>query len=170
MKQLFSDIIGFIKNLNQVDFLLYFAILVLIILVVSLIYIIKTSDEEEEEILVDELSNNEDIDISEIVTNIENTIPPAIEFTSYEKEQEEKAIISYEELLAKSKEGVISYNEEEIENTEISIKKIDLDNIIVENEEKKNIERNTKSTKYAEEEAFLQTLKQLSDLLNESFS
>ena len=168
MKQLVSDIIGFIKNLNQVDFLLYFAILVLIILVVSLIYIIKTSDEEEE-FEVEDL-DDEDIDLSEIVTNIENTSPPAIEFTSYEKEQEEKAIISYEELLAKSKEGIVSYNEEEIENAEISIKKIDLDNIIIENETKKNVERNTKSTKYAEEEAFLQTLKQLSELLNESFT
>ena len=106
MKQLFTDIIGFVNNLSQVDLLLYFAILVLIILVVSLIYIIKTSDDEEE---ITEGFNNEDIDLSEIVTNIENTDPPTIEFTSYEKEQEEKAIISYEELIAKNKNGHTMY-------------------------------------------------------------
>lgn len=164
MKQLFSDIIGFVKNLSQVDLLLYFAILVLIILVVSLIYIIKTSDDEEE---ITESFNNEDIDLNEVVTNIENTDPPTIEFTSYEKEQEEKAIISYEELIAKNKSGAISYNEEEIENGEISIKKIDLDNIIVENEKeiKEEID-STKLFKYANEEAFLSALKTLNELLN----
>lgn len=163
MKQLFSDIIGFTKNLTQVDLLLYFAILVLIILIVSLIYIIKNSDEEE----IKEEFNTEEIDLKEVVSNIENVEPPTIEFTSYEKDQEEKAIISYDELIAKNKSGTFQYNEEEIQNDEISIKKIDLDNIVASNEIAKEatISEN-KLFKYANEEAFLNALKALSELLN----
>lgn len=164
MKQLFSDIISFTKNLTQVDLLLYFAILVLIILIVSLIYIIKNSTEEEE---LKEEFNTEDIDLKEVVSNIENVDPPNIEFTSYEKDQEEKAIISYDELIAKNKKGNIYYNEEEIQNDEISIKKIDLDNIIASNEiPKEALENEKKLFKYANEEAFLNALKALNELLN----
>lgn len=163
MKQLCSDILGFTKNLTQVDLLLYFAILVLIILIVSLIYIIKNSALEE----VIEEDDSEDIDLKEIVTNIENTNTPTIEFTSYEKDQEEKAIISYDELIARNKTGNINYNEEEIINDEISVKKIDLDNIITLNEKKqeKN-ETSNKLFKYANEEAFLNALQALNELLN----
>ena len=163
MKQLFSDIIGFMKNLNPVDFLLYFSILILIILVVSLIYIIKTSDEEEKEVF-----SAEEIDLKEVVNEIEESVPPNIPFTSYEKDQEEKAIISYEELLAKNKTGRINYNEEAVLEDDISVKKIDLDHII--NAQKKIPEEqsreNSELFKFAEEEAFLKALKTLNKLLN----
>jgi len=164
MKQLFSDIINLVKNMNHVDFLLYFSILVLIILVVSLIYIIKTS--EDEEFVVDTF-NSEDIDLKEVVENIENTEPPTVEFTSYERDQEEKAIISYDELIARSKTATINYGEEEIIDDELTIKKIDLDSIVNTNEiilEEKTRENHL--FKYTNEEAFLQALKQLNELLN----
>lgn len=165
MKQLLNDIIGFTKNLSQIDYLLYFAILVLIILVVSLIYIIKTEDEEETSTSIE--IENEDINLNEIVSNIENTTPPTIEFTSYEKEQEDKAIISYDELVARSNSGAINYDEEEIINNEISVKKIDLENIIASNESKKEIiKEENKSFRYINEETFLDTLKTLSETLN----
>ena len=165
MKQLFRDIIGFSKILTQVDLLLYFAILVLIILVVSLIYIIKNSDEEEE---IKEERNTADLDLKEVVSNIENTSTPnTIEFTSYEKDQEEKAIISYDELIARNKTGNINYDEEEILNDDISVKKIDLDNMVTftEKEEAKP-EKESKLFKYANEEAFLSALQALNELLN----
>lgn len=165
MKQLFRDIIGFSKNLTQVDLLLYFAILVLIILVVSLIYIIKNSDEEEE---IKEERNTADLDLKEVVSNIENTSTPnTIEFTSYEKDQEEKAIISYDELIARNKTGNINYDEEEILNDDISVKKIDLDNMVTftEKAEEKN-KTESRLFKYANEEAFLSALQALNELLN----
>lgn len=164
MKQLFSDIINLVKSMNHIDCLLYFSILVLIILIVSLIYIIKTS--EDEEIVVDTF-NTEDIDLKEVVENIENTEPPTVEFTSYERDQEEKAIISYDELIARSKTGTINYGEEEVIDDELTIKKIDLDSIVNSNEiilEEKVQENHL--FKYTNEEAFLQALKKLNELLN----
>lgn len=164
MKQLFTDIFNLVKNMNQIDFLLYFAILILIILVVSLIYIIKTS--EDEEVVIDTF-NPEDIDLKEVVENIENTEPPTVEFTIYERDQEEKAIISYDELIARSKTGTINYGEEEVIDDELTIKKIDLDSIVNSNEiEIQETKQENHLFKYTNEEAFLQALKQLNELLN----
>ena len=90
MKQLIKDIISFSKSLTAVDLLLYFAVLTLIILIVSLIYIIKTSDDEEAEDLIENKTtffNQEDVDIKEIITNIENREETVSEFTDYESEQ-----------------------------------------------------------------------------------
>lgn len=164
MKQLFNDIIGFTKSLTEVDLLLYFAVVVLIILVVSLIYIIKTSDDEEE-VQKATMFNEEDIDLKEVVTNIETTKPPVVEFTSYEEEQEEKAIISYDELISKSKLENINYDEEKVINDEVSVKKIALDHITnsqMENE----VPRSNSLFNYEKEEAFLKTLQALNELLN----
>ncbi len=162
MKQLFSDILGFIKSLNQLDLLLYVAIVILIILVVSLIYIIKTSEEEEE---ATTLFNNEDIDLKEIVTTIENAEPKTVEFTSYEEEQEEKAIISYDELIKKKQAGTINYDKEELINNEVSIKKINL-NSLTTTDTKNETDKTNSLFNFEKEEAFLETLKALNELLN----
>ena len=163
MKQLFSDIAGFMTDLNHVDLLLYFAILILIILVVCLIYIIKNSDNDTEII---EEANKDEVDLNDIVTNIQNNEPSVIEFTNYEKDQEEKAIISYDELLEKNKQGKIVYDEEKISDDEVSIKKIDLDKIIKENMEEKKEQTESKLFQYTNEEAFLKALNALNELLN----
>lgn len=156
--QIIQDILGFIKALTEIDLLLYFAVLVLIILIVSLIYIIKTSEEEEEILPVPK--ENQD-DLKSIVTTLENTKPPALELTDYEAEQEERAIISYEELLAKNGRGSITYEEENRSNDEITIKKIDLDSLIKKPEEKKS---NT-FVNYQREEEFLKSLQDLNKFL-----
>lgn len=161
MKQLCKDIINFLSNLSQIDFLLYFAVLILIILVVSLLYIIKTGSEEE---YVETESDSEELDLNEVVTKIENTVPPVVEFTSYEEEQEEKAIISYDELIKKSKTGAINYNDES-SNEEISIKKINLDNMM-KTEEANPVVEESYHFHYEREENFLKTLQELSKLLN----
>ncbi len=166
MKQLFSDIAGFMTDLNHVDLLLYFAILILIILVVSLIYIIKNSDNDTEMTEMIEETTKDEVDLNDIVTNIQNNEPSAIEFTSYEKDQEEKAIISYDELLEKNKQGKIVYDEEKISDDEVSIKKIDLDKIIKENMEEKKEQTESKLFQYTNEEAFLKALNALNELLN----
>lgn len=165
MKQLFKDILNLVTSLNQMDLLLYFAVLILIILIVSLIYIIKTSDEEELETIENgtTLYNNEDVDLKEIITNIEESKPPVVEYTDYEREQEEKAIISYDELIERSKMGTIKYDTEE-DNKEVSIKKINLDKLAktdIKEEKPKGSLFN-----YEKEEAFLKALKSLNELLN----
>ena len=163
MKQLIRDIIGFLRNINKIDYLLYFAILVLIILIVTLIYIIKTSDEEES--LYMEEEPKEDIDLQEVVSNLESTTPPVADFTNYEKDQEAKATISYDELLARNNQANINYNEEKILDDEISVKKVNLDQIINESENK-NISLKETEDKFQEEEQFLEQLKSMSDVLN----
>lgn len=168
MKQLFKDLLNFITSLSQMDLLLYFAVLVLIILVVSLIYIIKTSDEEEIYENPEDgttMYNNEDIDLKEIITNIEESNPPVVEYTDYEREQEEKAIISYDELIERSKMGMIKYDTEEENNKEVSIKKINLDKM-TKVEGKVETPKSNSLFRYEKEEAFLKALQSLNELLN----
>ncbi len=166
MKQFLSDILGFMKNLNFIDLLLYIAILVLLILIVSLVYIIKTTPDLEEEII--ELEEESELDLKEVVNNIENNQinDATATFTNYEKDQEEKAIISYEELIAKNKMGEINYKEEEIIDDEILVKKINLDDMISASKKSDNHPKENKLFRYANEEAFLKTLQTLNELLN----
>ena len=163
MKQLFKDFLGFIKCLSQVDILLYVAILCLIILIVSLIYIVKTSEEVEEDGSC--MFNNDDVDLKDIVTNIENTDSTAINITSYEEEQEEKAIISYDELIKRGKNDQISYENEEILNNEVSVRKINLDKKTKTETEPIKVFNNN-FFNYEKEEEFLKSLQALNKLLN----
>jgi len=91
----------------------------------------------------------------------------AIEMTPYEEEQEEKAIISYEELLSKTQNVSISYSDSTISD-DISIKKVDLEKTGKIELDPIKKETNTKipSLAYAHEEEFLNTLKQLQKLIN----
>ncbi len=104
------------------------------------------------------------IDLEAITKNIETNYKPAkIELTSYEQEQENNAIISYEELLKSKDKKKVNYDDEYQNNMDINIKKVDL---------KANSGTEIPGTKievslmnYEREEAFLKALKQLqSDL------
>lgn len=165
--ELIKDIIELIKDLNGIDILLYVAILILIILVVSLMYIIKNSDEEMDTIVEEQ---KEVEDLKSVVSTIENKEPRTSELTEYEAEQEEKAIISYAELLEKNKKARL--NAEKKSHEEIVIKKIDLDTL-TENKEpeenepvKEEKKENIVFYNYQREEEFLKCLKTLNNLLN----
>ncbi len=89
MGRFMSDVFGFIKSLNPIDILLYFAVVILIVLIVSLIYIIKTSDDEDE---IEEKGSsyykeikNDDLDLKEVMADLSATSSiPHEETTSYE--------------------------------------------------------------------------------------
>lgn len=181
MGQFFIDMLSFLKSLSPIDFILYFAVLVLIILVISLIYILKTSDNEFEyaenslqdqgELQPIKLSSsnetlNDVIDLKEIVNTIDEKPTPVIDMTAYEAEQEEKAIISYDELINSTTSHPINYDTEELIDNMVKVKKINLENITNPNivEETPRIE--VKLFTYDHEEAFLKTLQQLNELLN----
>ncbi len=179
MIQFFGDMISFLKTLSYIDYILYFAVLVLIVLIISLIYVMRMSDDELEENIMEqspkELIANKiempkeeakDIDLLEIVNTIDETPKPVIDMTAYEAEQEEKAIISYDELINTTKSHPINYDTEELIDNTVKVKKINLDNItnLDITEEKPRIE--VKLFTYDHEEAFLKTLKQLNELLN----
>ena len=161
-----TDIISFLKSLTFVDYVLYFSVLVLIILMVSLVYIVRTSTEEEEEEI--EEDNDGDIDLVALSKEIDEHTPyNNIDLTDYETEQEEKAIISYDELIKQHKNYDLNY-EKESNNEGISIKKIDNQNPVnesLEPQEEVKPESNILFT-YDREEEFLRVLKQLNKLLN----
>ena len=91
----------------------------------------------------------------------------AVELTSYEEEQEEKAIISYDELLSKTQNVSISYSDSSIQD-DISIKKVDLEKTgkIELDPLKQELNTRIPTMSYDHEEEFLETLKQLQKLLN----
>lgn len=158
MKNLVIDVVSFLKTLTFIDYVLYFAILILIILVASLIYLLKTTNIDEEDFEYDE-----EFDIKSTVEELSQTKSQNINLTDYEKEQEEKAIISYEELVNTIKKNEINYEEENTPNKDVKIRKIDLDNLDKEcNREPVKVRLMT----YEHEEEFLRSLKQLQKLLN----
>lgn len=161
MKSMFIDILNFLRSLTFIDYVLYFAILILIILVVSLIYLLKTTGIDEEDL--NETDDNE-FDIKNAIEQISQEQPKNIDLTEYEKEQEEKAIISYEELVNSIKRNKINYETEDNDN-DVSIKKIDLDNLISD-EEDKSENYTYKNVTFVHEEKYLQELKQLIKLLD----
>jgi hypothetical protein len=180
MIHFFEDILAFLKTLSFIDYILYFAILVLIILIISLIYILRMNDEDfenpsetkdfdspkKEENRNTLQEQNDFIDLRQIVNTIDEKPTPVIDMTAFEAEQEEKAIISYDELISNTKSHPINYDTEELVDDTIKVKKINLENLtnLEITEEPPRIE--VKLFTYDHEEAFLQTLKQLNELLN----
>jgi hypothetical protein len=105
-------------------------------------------------------SKKDMIDLEKITKNIETNYKPAIvELTSYEQEQENNAIISYEELLASRNNSDVNYDNEYKNNTDIGIKKVSFSNSKGESIGQTKIEVNLMN--YEKEEAFLKALRQL---------
>ena len=154
--KLFSDIWEFLKTLNFVDIVFFFAVLILMVLVVTLIYFIKINNDEEVK------DKKEETAEMKIVREIQENLgkeEPTVNFTEYEKDQEDKAIISYDELLNKNNNYELNYENEELHD-DLSIKKVNLDDLV-----NKNVEStprvDVRVISFAKEEAFLQALKQL---------
>lgn len=197
MINFFSDIWSVISSFAFVDYILYFSVVTLIVLIVSLIYVIKNEKQESREKLLEQevgsvkndiiTNENEELDLQSIVNTIDEKPAPLIDMTAYEEEQEQKAIISYEELIKMESPNAINYSDEELVDDIIPVKKIQVSQIDLSNanefagglkltqkepkfEVESNIEK--KETKeirlfsYEKEEAFLKALKQLNELLN----
>ncbi len=164
------DIIAVLKRLSFIDYVLYFSVLALIILTITLLFIIKDEDEQKKLGSDSHVEDNE-IDLKTIRDTIDENPKPLIDMTSYEEEQEQKAIISYDELLKEANKKQLNYTEEKLVDDCIPVKKIDLNNIlnepiindinVIDKEEKK-----LNLFHYEQEEAFLKALKELNELLN----
>ena len=164
--------------LSWVDIIFFLAVIFLIILVVTLIYFIiinkdedteKTSKievkeevKEEPKIKIYDDPNEKDelIDLRTLTKQMETQDSSPITMNLYEEEQEEKAIISYDELLAKKEDLKLNY-EDEKQIGNVTVKKVDMDNITVPNDEKK-----ISVISYEKEEAFLEALKKLQEQIN----
>ncbi len=160
--KLINDIIAILSSLSFIDYILYFSVLALLILTIALIYVLKSEDDDKPNIGSEEMNNN--IDLEHIVETIVENPEPLVDMTAYEEEQEQKAIISYDELIKESNKKHLQYDKVELVDDVIPAKKINLTDMINEHTEKLNDE--TTIFHYEREEAFLQTLKELNRLLN----
>ncbi|MCM1053609.1 MAG: hypothetical protein NC483_06525 [Ruminococcus sp.] len=161
--QLIYDTIDFLKSVAFVDVIFFLAILVLMLLIITLIYFIKENNEDTENADISKLT---ELDfLKEITEEIENSEPKEISLNNYEEEQEEKAIISYDELIKHKNNFALNYSEEETINDDIKVKKVDLDNLV--NKDLK-VESKVHGAifNYEKEEAFLAALRALQQTLN----
>ena len=188
MKNLILDFTSFIKSLNFIDILFIISLIGLVALIVTLVYIVKINKEETLEFLENNENTEEEIkkddeelDLVSLSKAIDEKPTKPITLNDYEREQEEKAIISYDELI-KTKEipvEEINYKtEEDIDgltirtvNQEEITKPIELPKIKqkeVEIKEEEPEEKNELKVliSYDKEDEFLQALKQLESLLN----
>ncbi len=141
--------------LRLVDIIFFFAVLILMILIVTLIYFIKINNETEEK----DLEETQEMKIAKELRDSMKNSEPTIKFTDYEKDQEDKAIISYDELLNKGNNYELNYEKEEMHD-DLSVKKVDLDNLVNKNNNTvSNIE--VRLISFQKEEAFLEALKRL---------
>lgn len=111
-------------------------------------------------------ANKDRIDLESITKNIEENYKPVnIVLTSYEQEQENNAIISYDELIKNKDKAQVNYDNSYENTSEINIKKVNLESGNGEIAQNTKIDATMMS--YEAEEAFLKALKQLqSDLAN----
>lgn len=170
--------------LSWVDFVFFLAVLALIILIVTLIYFIKINDPEEEvksdiikiseivneepisiaPLIEDETEKEELLDLKAITEALEQRDAKIIDMTEYEEEQEQRAIISYDELIEKTNNLKINYEEEQTLG-DLTIKKVDLENLVAPADEE-TTKINVQVISYQKEEAFLEALKKLQEQLN----
>ena len=129
-------------------------------------------DEETKYNAIAEIKKEQSSDIQELqsITKELETLPreKTIKLTPYEEEQEEKAIISYEELISKSDNVSIIYSDTSIKDDDLLVKQVDLENTgkIELDPLKKELNSKVNLISYEHEEAFLSALKQLQNLLN----
>lgn len=172
-----ENFIKVMSLLTFVDFIFFVSMMLLIILVVVLIYFIKINKDNSVEEIIDLKTieesisndvNDEDdaiIDLAQITKALEDRKTSPIEMTEYELEQEERAIISYDELIERSKNLSLNYEMDEESSGEINIKKVNLENLVNQVEkEKPSIE--VRVISYQKEEAFLEALKNLKEQIN----
>lgn len=142
-------------NFDDILFIVFCCILLFIF---TIVYLKLQKLEREEKIMTKALKDR--IDLEAITKNLEaNYRPLNIELTSYEKEQENNAIISYDELVRSRNTKTLNYDDNFINNTNIEVKKLDLDINTKTTEVEPRVEVCMMS--YEKEEAFLKALKQL---------
>lgn len=176
--QIFSDTINFIRSLSYIDIVFFLAVLALMLLIITLIYFINENKEEKTKV-IDSIKEEITSKIEEPKKDNTNlldlkSITEALEaaeesenhnLVKYEEEQEEKAIISYDELIKHKNDFGINYSEEESIDDDLTIKKVDLDNLI-NKEVRIKPEVKVSLISYEKEEAFLKALKTLQQQLN----
>lgn len=158
---------GLFKSFNWGDVFFFTVTLILIMFLVYVCYLIKLDDSEENDIeksiaenaFIDYSSKKEEKALSKIVDELESDYDPVpIDLSEYEREQENTAIISYQELLSRANNNIYYDDDYESGFDDILIQKVD-------NKESKTQELvdlpKAVMMSYESEEAFLSALKVL---------
>ena len=110
----------------------------------------------------------ERFDLEKITKNIERDYKPVnVRLTSFEQEQEDNAIISYDELVKQMNNNKINYDTSYTHmDDDIDVRKIDVDNEIKTSSRQVSNERTGLTCmSYEKEEEFLKALRQLQSTL-----
>lgn len=148
---------GLLKSFNWSDAILLLIGLAIVLLIVYTVYILGTKEKTLPKPIE---GKKESSDIQNIIENLEaNYEVRPIDLSEYEQELEDTAIISYEELLEKTKTN-ISYDDiSKLEYGDIAVKKINPTDMSS-TKESANIPKKVNND-YEREEAFLATLKKI---------
>lgn len=167
MKEFLQNVFGFLYALSMGDYFFLIGTFLLIIALIYIVYLIKKDDFMDEK-RFEKDGNNDSMDILKICEAIESDYKPGtIELTSYEEEQENSAIISYDELVKNKNLNTINYDKEyKYDSDELSVKKINIEEYKMSEKSEKEIELKVKLMHYDKEEAFLKALKQLQQNLS----
>jgi len=167
VKEFLENIFGFLYALSMGDYFFLIATFLLIIALIYIIYLIKRDDFMDEKRFGD-YCDNDSMDILSICEAIESGYKPGtIELTSYEEEQENNAIISYDELIKNKNQNTINYDADyKYDSDELNVKKINIEEYKISEKREKEIELKVKLMHYDKEEAFLRALKQLQQNLS----
>lgn len=167
MKDFLENIFGFLYALSMGDYFFLIATFLLILALIYIIYLIKRDDFMDEK-RFEVNKDNDAMDILSICEKIESEYKPGtIELTSYEEEQENNAIISYDELIKNKNQNTINYDADyKYDSDELSVKKINIEEYKMSEKREKEIELKVKLMHYDKEEAFLRALKQLQQNLS----
>ena len=159
-----------ISIVENKDILLFILVISLIFISVLMVYLVYTQNKQlTNELIKKDNKSNETMDLKELSKQLENAPKrDTISMTPYEAEQEEKAIISYDELLKTQTNVSINYLDKKVEDN-IEVKQIDLENTGKIELDPIKKELNTKVTlvSYEHEEEFLKSLKKLQYMLHE---
>lgn len=147
----------------NIDELLIITIVLWILLIVLIMKSRKNEGVRKYMEAVDNAKRDMDI-LSSITKNIEENYKPVnIKLTKYEQEQEDNAIISYDELVRSKEKNDVHYDNGYKNKVDVDVKKVNLSNNVGSLLENSSI--NVRLMSYEKEEAFLRALKQLqSDL------
>lgn len=172
MERIVLTIGGLFSSFGWGDLFFFVVTLLLLLLLVYIVYLIKVDDDEEEGDLSQMLSVADDKislpkpsvnqkPLSKIVDELETDYnPKPIDLSEYEKEMEDTAIISYDELVQRASTATNIYYDDNYESgfDDIVVQKVD--NKESKTQELVNLPKAIMMS-YENEEAFLSALKVL---------
>lgn len=162
MENIVLTIGGLFRSFTWGDVFFFVVTLLLVIFLIYIAYLVKLDDEEVITVKPskDALKEEDDKPLTKIVNELETTYKPQpIDMSDYEKELEDTAIISYDELVNRTSTNIYYDDNYDSGLDDVLVQKID-DNKMSNTQELVNLP-NAVMMSYESEEAFLSALRVL---------